>query len=324
MTLPGLKPHRDLAKATLADAWRLEGGKVSPERMVDAWETVLRNADHLSQGATLIEQLVGMAERVLVQRNARWALQHEVFSPEELESALDVLTEHDRETSDPTLGSRREYACSMDFTRFLFSPADTEGQPRLNLERAEYIAEHVFDWTDAPDIIDSLSGMGPDGARSGTDALDRYYHELTEQMRVGYPEVRAADMRATHEEYRGISPIIELLAPDLSRVAQLRARDEASRRATQLSYATHVFKARYGCWPESLDELPAEYGTRMRTDPFTGHDFGYRLTNDGPRIYSLSENGLDDGGVHSPRWSDEITDDAGSDDHVFWPPQEGK
>jgi hypothetical protein len=61
----------------------------------------------------------------------------------------------------------------------------------------------------------------------------------------------------------------------------------------------------------------------MRTDPFTGGRFGYRLTDDGPTIYSASENGIDDGGIHSPRWDDEITNQAGSDDYVFWPPQGG-
>ena len=59
----------------------------------------------------------------------------------------------------------------------------------------------------------------------------------------------------------------------------------------------------------------------MLTDPFTGDHFGYRLTDEGPRIYSLSENARDDGGVHSRRWNDEIENDADSDDYVFWPPQ---
>ena len=60
----------------------------------------------------------------------------------------------------------------------------------------------------------------------------------------------------------------------------------------------------------------------MRVDPFTGNYFGYHLTEEGPTIYSASENGLDDGGIHSPRWNDEITNEAASDDHVFWPPKE--
>ena len=88
MLLTQLGPHRKLVRATLADAWLLEDGKVSPDRMLDAWRTSLRGADHLYQGATLIENLVGMAETKAVQETARWALQRGVFEGDELESAL--------------------------------------------------------------------------------------------------------------------------------------------------------------------------------------------------------------------------------------------
>ena len=59
----------------------------------------------------------------------------------------------------------------------------------------------------------------------------------------------------------------------------------------------------------------------MRIDPLTGDYFGYRVTDDGPTIYTASENDVVDDGIHSPRWDDEIENAAGSDDHVFWPPQ---
>jgi hypothetical protein len=111
--------------------------------------------------------------------------------------------------------------------------------------------------------------------------------------------------------------------PALSRAYELTTRQEASRRATQLTYAVHLFKARTGRWPASLDELPPQHGEKMRTDPYTGGRFGYRLTEAGPTIYSLSNNGRDDGAVHSERWGDEKAD-ADADDYVFWPPQPRK
>ena len=117
----------------------------------------------------------------------------------------------------------------------------------------------------------------------------------------------------------GATPLTKTFMPGLSRYYKLTAREETSRRATQLAYATHLFQKQNGRWPASLDELPAEYGEKMRTDPFTGEYFGYRVDEYGPRIYSLSENGVDDGGVHSRRWDDQPVE--GSDDHVYWPPQ---
>ena len=68
--LPNLSNHRRLARATLADAWRTEDGTVSPARMLKSWETVLRGANHLDSGVTLIENLVATAERRMLHRSA--------------------------------------------------------------------------------------------------------------------------------------------------------------------------------------------------------------------------------------------------------------
>jgi hypothetical protein len=37
--------------------------------------------------------------------------------------------------------------------------------------------------------------------------------------------------------------------------------------------------------------------------------------------YSVSENGVDDGGMHRERWNDGESYDGASDDYVLWPPQ---
>jgi len=319
MILPTLSPHRKMVKATLADAWRKQDGKVSPERMMEAWKTSLRAAAHVRRGATLIEDLVSTADNALVQKNARWALKHGVFDDNELQTALDTLRKYDREDWDPGVPLRGEHAMGMDLTQWLFSPPTTDGRPQINRKHAEAMAS--WDLVDETGPRDRLLDMDSDDAYATMDAIDAHYRELTDQMHVGYPDVRASDVEATLEKYRQATPVTDVFMPNLSRYYKLKARLETSRRATQLAYATHLFKARTGRWPESLDELPAEYGETIRIDPFTGNQFGYRVTDDGPRIYSLSENGIDDGGVHAPRWDDETTSDAPSDDHVFWPPQ---
>lgn len=319
LLLPALAPHRTLGKATLANAWRAENGRVSPERMIDAWKTVLRGASHMSQGATLIESLVGYAERNLVELNARWALKHKVFDEDGLETALQTLRQYDQDVEDPVRWVRGEHAAALDITQYLFSPPGADGQPSINLERVERILGEDGDWGVT---IDDFTDLGPDDARATVDAFNTHYRELAEQLRIGYPEVRASDLEATESNTISASPpLTRMLLPSMSRYHKLRTRTEASRRATQLAYAAHLYRARNGRWPKSLDELPDNMGDTMRTDPFTGRKFGYRVTDEGPTIYSLSENCIDDGGVHSPRWDDKVENDAGSDDFVFWPPQ---
>ncbi len=318
--LPSLSSHRTLSKATLAGAWRKEGGRVSPDRMTDAWRTALRNANHMRLGATLIEELVGMAESALVHKNARAALKHKVFSSAgEIAGALATLAELDHDLRDPMLSIRGEHAMSLDTVQYLFTPTTSDGKPAPNGKRLDAVLG-LFNGSN--ESRDRIMRATAEDAYQAVETLDSYYRELGELMRIGYPEVRAKDVDAVRTRRVGTDNPMKEWLPSLGRFYKLRARYEASRRATKLTYATHLFHAHEGRWPSSLAELPAEPGETMRIDPFTGNYFGYRVDQDGPRIYSLSENGTDDGGVHSRRWDDRITNDRGSDDYVFWPPQE--
>jgi len=321
--LPHLQPHKSLVKQMLSDAWRTENGRVSPEKMRDAWEVSLKNANLVKSGATLIEHLVGIAEQAVVEDHARWALKHGVFADEQqLESALNTLAENDRDDTDPTQWLSGEYGFTMQITQYLFTPSGPNGELRVDPERAKL----VFGMTGGAEDEKraKILALNGDDARAAADAFDGFYREASDQMRTGYPEVRAADLSAIERKYVSSSPLVGGILPSIARIQMIRARNEASRRATQLSYAVHLFKTREGRWPQTLDELPPEHGERMRTDPFTGGRFGYRLNADGPVIYTLSENGQDDGGVHSPRWNDSATPEQPSDDYVFWPPQAGK
>lgn len=316
MRLPQLAGHRALVKATLADAWRVdEDGRVPPERMRDAIETSLRGAGHMAQGRTIIEDLVGIAERALTQETARQALHQGVFSTEEeIAATLEVLLAHDRDDRDPTLSLRGEHMASMDAIQALFPPSPEGGDPAIDIE----LAEKLSGMTGGGEG-DALARMTAADGRESVRVFDEHYHEMAEMWRTGYPEVRAADIGEIEERNAYATPLTRAFMPSLSRYYELAARERASRRATKLAYAIHLYEKQTGRWPESLDELPASYGASVRTDPFTGTDFGYRVDETGPRIYSLSEDGIDNGGIHARRWADDPVD--GSDDHVFWPPQ---
>jgi hypothetical protein len=320
--LPNLSSHRSMTKWTIADAWRVgKDGKVSPKKMSRAIETVLRASGHMEQGQTLIEEMVATAQRHLIRDTARRALANDVFSAEEIENVLDTLQTLDQPLADPARGARMEHGFSMDITQHLFSPPTDDGQPKFNRERAARVAP--FSGKDEK-WVEEMSKMTSDDVYASLDAFNRHYQEFTEQIHVGYPDVRVADLVALEAESVHTSPLTEAMLPAFSRYYQLKTRGEASRRATQLSFAVQLFKKQNGRWPASLDELPTRYSPDVRTDPFTGDDFKYELTDSGPRIYSLSENATDDGGKHSRRWDDNTDQSDGSDDYVFWPPQLNK
>jgi len=319
--LPGLANCRQMTKAALADGWRVENGQVDPERMIESWTSVLGNADHMGQGFTVIEDLVGVGEQMLVEEHARLALQHGVFqTTDELEKALNVLKDHDRQVMDQPRWVSCEAAGAFQVTQYVFTPAAPDGQPQINVERLKQLLPSIN--AGSEEELARFSQMKPADAFKTLDALSRFYRELARNWMVGYPQVRQADMATLEMSTAHTTEITKAFLPTVSRAYHLAARNETSRRATQLTYEVHLFKARNGYWPASLDELGLPAGDRTRTDPFTGGDFGYRLDESGPTIYSLSENGRDDGGVHSPRWADKLQSEADSDDYVFWPPQQ--
>ena len=313
LRLPQLSSHRRLAQATISEAWRSDDGKVNANRMLDALDTCLRNARHLNEGSTLIEELVSGAERELVHRNARWALKRGVFEGDGLQEAFDLLKKRDPGNPDPLRSIRGEHATAVDTVQEFFWPGPGDEEPAF---RASRVPE-ALGWSE--EETRELADLGPHDAYEALDAFESYYQDIADQMTIGYPEVRSSDVTETARAYGGINEVVHRFVPDLGRVHRRRAQMEASRRATQLAYATHLFKRRNGRWPRSLGEIAGEYGREMTTDPFTGGRFGYRVTEQGPTIYSLSENGRDDGGTHTPRWGESAD---GSDDYVFWPPQE--
>jgi len=85
---------------------------------------------------------------------------------------------------------------------------------------------------------------------------------------------------------------------------------DQSRQAAELAFRrgvawrrllrTHVALRRFwlaqGRRPETLEELVPRFLAALPLDPFSGRNFLYRRLADGYRLYSVGENGIDDGG----------------------------
>ncbi|MCK4340483.1 MAG: hypothetical protein KAY37_02015 [Phycisphaerae bacterium] len=114
--------------------------------------------------------------------------------------------------------------------------------------------------------------------------------------------------------------VLGAVGPAFSRVVVVRHRALASRHARQLVLYLHAYHAKNGRWPEELKQALPRKAAGLTVDPFSNKPFGYRLKNGEPMLYSVSENGVDDGGTvfrkdGKARWGD-------TGDFVFWPPQE--
>jgi hypothetical protein len=319
--LPSLAGFRNLTKATLAAGWRAPDGTVPPDQMRTAIESCLGNVGHLQQGATLIERLVAVAERSITDQTARWALQQGVFnSADQIEAMLDVLREKDVADPDPGGWVRGEQAWAMDMIQYIFESPAPGAEPLLREDRLERVGA-LMGHTDPGELVTARQILTPAYGLDAVDKLNSHYQDILSYYQSGFPDTASPeeiDRRAG--EMNESNRLAGAIVPSLHRASMLLRRAEAGRRATQLAYHLELFNARHGRYPASLDELPGEQIQAVRTDPYSGGDFVYRLTETGPTLYSTSENGADDGGVHSRRWGDSERGQA-SDDFVFWPPQ---
>ena len=86
-----------------------------------------------------------------------------------------------------------------------------------------------------------------------------------------------------------------------------RGRTKTTRTATILAAYLWRFRVATGRWPERLDDALPENARVDTADPYTGRPFKYSLSAGRPRLYSIGEDGEDNGGVHG-EWDQPRTD----------------
>jgi hypothetical protein len=116
-----------------------------------------------------------------------------------------------------------------------------------------------------------------------------------------WPAARAT-MSAIHQpqgSFAAFHMFSSILTPSLEMEIEIHFRIVAERRATTIALAICLYRADHGGhWPVLVAELVPRYLQAIPADPFspTGAVFRYRLNPGGPIIYSVGQNGADDGG----------------------------
>ncbi|MFW5856861.1 MAG: hypothetical protein ACOCX4_03200 [Planctomycetota bacterium] len=94
-----------------------------------------------------------------------------------------------------------------------------------------------------------------------------------------------------------------LILPALDRIFMNDARVLARVRAARVALAADRYRAANGAFPETLDALVPEFLDAVPLDPFDGMPLRYRRTGGGCLVYSIGDDGDDDGG-DAPRRPD--------------------
>jgi hypothetical protein len=111
----------------------------------------------------------------------------------------------------------------------------------------------------------------------------------------------------------GYGVMADLLTPALRALYHAHARQLAVSRALRIHIALRQFAMKNGREANGIEELVLPAGVNV--DPYTGGPLKAKQTNDGWVIYSVMENGVDDGGDF--KW----TKDYGLADYGVAPPE---
>lgn len=164
-------------------------------------------------------------------------------------------------------------------------------------------------------LAQNLRG-GQGDARKLAQAAAKYFDDCSKRAARAYDPGCAPDLERLRLAIKKSDPELYKLISTSAKYYNYNVRMEAQRRAVRCIVELHVYRDKNGRWPKTLTDLPDEIIKQFVIDPFNGKPFGYVLEADGSSfmIYSVAQDGVDNGGKHDPRWSDL----AAGTDYVFW------
>ena len=146
-------------------------------------------------------------------------------------------------------------------------------------------------------LLDLLgAGVGADELAAGLEVMNAYVRAAAAETAPAaqrlMPDISAEAMRA-----RG--PAVAILVPALGMAHTLHFQHMASRRRAAAAAAIRLYQFdHHGKRPERLEQLVPDYLRAVPMDPFTEpvEPIRYLPHADPPVLYSVSKNGIDDGG----------------------------
>jgi hypothetical protein len=163
-------------------------------------------------------------------------------------------------------------------------------------------------YTPATQVRDWIGDRSPPDVRRGQAWLLRHLSRLRETARLPWPRRRAA-VEALMAERADAPELARLALDEAADYAKVFQLGHARGRCSVTAVAAERYRLRHGAWPAGLAALVPEFLPEVPVDPFDGRPLRYRRLADGVVIYSVSEDGIDDGG-HS---SDLLPPPAGTD-----------
>ncbi|MBI5092589.1 MAG: hypothetical protein HZB26_09120 [Candidatus Hydrogenedentes bacterium] len=294
MHYPALQTLYSVSELLCADAW-VESRKNSPFAPVEDLVAVMRLAygiprepdAHTGQYHYILYRFVlqaaeGVITASSVTTDQLNSLEAQVPRDAERESFRRALIGHASVTLEFFDNARKKRSAMADLPEWLyFGPF---GTPWSNQDET-YYAETMAGLAD-------MAVLPYYEAKPRLDALERAYPRPSRWL--PFERVR--------------SPL-----DDPTRFLGIQADHEARLDILRMGLFLQVYHQQHGAYPESLQGIVENLGGHVPVDPYSSKDYVFRPSGDSFLLYSVGENGIDNGGVDS-RNRKEVT--AGDD--VAW------
>ncbi|GJM25863.1 MAG: hypothetical protein DHS20C16_22780 [Phycisphaerae bacterium] len=288
---------RALGQMMFARGWRVDGNVVKTEYLIDAAQSNLALADHMSRLPSLEEQFFSAGQRNVVYTQVLTALRsfmHRTHVWDEIMVAFDQfdcnpvtqLYARSLYFSEASALQQLQHFC-MDG----LAPG-TNSKPKINQKTVDqFFGATMRNQKRVHPTCAKLASADP-------VVLANAIHNYYEQMRLLLAKPYVVDLKSQiakiEKEYWEGFDGMECLVPQIGFAVQTTFRTEALRRGSRLFLEKSMHYKRTGIWPRSLDVLKHPAVAYCRIDPYTGKDFLFRPGGDAEVVYSVGVDGVDD------------------------------
>jgi hypothetical protein len=302
LMLPHALAARDAAKALLTRA----AFRIGKRDYVAAWQDCLscwRLGEQIGSGPFIIDRLVGIAIRGLARETTLLILQCEDLPEqlsEEILGDLEGMPAQIRMTECVDVAER--YVMLDTALRVMNGQLDGG-----DLEGVEFVTEAIdyvsFDLNIPLKVANAwmdqmVAALRIDDIRSRRRAVVAFETSLDASLGNFRTAEKWAALFSRQRRSELMADVtVALTIPPINAIFQAGCRDETALALTRVAASLALHRARHGEYPQELDELtPAIFAT-VPIDPCDGaKSLIYERRDDGYVLYSVFQNGVDDGG----------------------------
>jgi hypothetical protein len=274
--LPPLSPQRQIAKMWAAQAAYLQS-QGQADAALENMLTAQRMANHVGNGKTLIEGLVGIAISSLADQGMMRIAESGQVDSQTLRNAL---MEMDRLSASFPSFERMIRAEEKWVTTVIDDLIEAPGAMNLFLVNFEVGQEGLVTKTGWTQLKNRLSHLYlPDRAMKAN--FSRHFDAVVEANRRAESGMPGPPLEEDKlfQQIPAWDTVSRMMLPSLSRAHELSLLSRSNFARTRMKLAVEAYKLEHGEYPPALTALVPEYVRTVPVDPMTGYEFEYRPTS---------------------------------------------